>query len=96
MNLKKNLKRILADQDLTAAQLSRKTGVPKTTLSEWLAGGNPRDLTKVKHVADALGLTVDQLCFGDIAESSQPIERHLEEIRIGKYEVVLKPLKKGS
>lgn len=96
MRLQKNLKRILADHDLTAAQLSRKTGVPKATVGDWLAGGIPRDLRKVKLVADFLGLTVDQLCFGDGLANQEPIEQHLDEIRAGLFEVVLRRPKRGG
>ena len=69
-------------------------GVPQTTLADWLAGGNPRDLRKVKLVADALSLTVDQLCFGDGHISKEPIEQHLEEIKAGVFEVILRRPKK--
>lgn len=90
MNLSKNLKRILSERDLTVAQLSRKARVPRTTISEWMTGGNPRDLRKVKFVADALNLTVDQLCFGDGTAGTESIENHLEEIKAGLFEVVLR------
>jgi transcriptional regulator with XRE-family HTH domain len=65
MNLKTNLRRILIQKNMTAAQLCRNTGVPKTTLSEWMSGSSPRDIKKLKRVADSLGLTIDELCFGD-------------------------------
>lgn len=94
MNLKKNLRRILSEQDMTAAQLSRKTGVPKTTLAEWLAGGNPRDLNKVKLVADSFGVSVDELCFGTGASVEHPIEQHLDEIKAGLFEVILRKPKR--
>ncbi len=94
MNLKQNLKRILLDLDMTAAQLSRKAGAPKTTLAEWLSGSNPRDLSKVKQVADFLGLTVDSLCFGDGGVTEQPFEKHLDEIQAGVYEVILRKVTK--
>lgn len=77
------------------AQLARKAGVPKTTLAEWMISGNPRDLNKVKLVADALGLTVDQLCFGDGLAGTQPLEQHLDEIRAGLFEVVLRRPKRS-
>lgn len=65
MNLKRNLREYLERLDITAAQLSRKSGVSKQVLSQWLGGGEPRKLSQVKKVADALGTTVDDLCFGD-------------------------------
>jgi len=64
MVLKEILKKLLKEKDLTAAQLSRRTGVPKNTLSDWLSGNSPRDITQVKTVAEALGVSLDYLCFG--------------------------------
>ncbi|WP_168196566.1 helix-turn-helix transcriptional regulator [Bdellovibrio sp. ZAP7] len=93
MKLKSNLKHILADRDMTAAQLSRKTGVPKTTLSEWLSGGNPRDIKKVKIVADELGITVDELCFGPF-ERKSPLKEMEDEIFAGNFDVILRKAKK--
>ena len=75
---------------MTLAQLSRLSGVPKTSLSDWVAGGNPRDLNKVKMVADVFKITVDQLCFGDGVNVSEPIEKHLDEIHAGIFEVILR------
>jgi len=96
MQLKKNLRKILNDRDMTAAQLSRSSGVPKTTLGEWLNGGIPRDLRKVKQVADILDMTVDQLCFGPMAKTENSIEEHLDEINAGIFEVVLRRPKRGT
>jgi hypothetical protein len=45
--------------------LSRISGVPKQSLSDWLAGSSPRDIRTVKRVADALDVSLDHLVFGD-------------------------------
>ena len=39
-------------------------GSTETTIGEWPAGGRPRDLTKLKLGADALGISLESLCFG--------------------------------
>lgn len=64
MTLKKQLKHYLERYDMTAAQLARKANVPKQSLSGWIAGSKPRDVTQVKKVADALGVSLDNLLFG--------------------------------
>ena len=64
MNLKQQLKLYLKEQGISASELSRKTGISKQSISDWLAGVHPRDLGKVKKVADQLGVTVDHLIFG--------------------------------
>jgi transcriptional regulator with XRE-family HTH domain len=90
MNLKKNLGRLLAEKNMKAAKLSRLSGVPQTTLADWLAGGNPRDLRKVKLVAEVFGISVDELCFGEGRSGENPIEKHLDEIMAGTFEVILR------
>ena len=95
MNLKTNLKRILREKDMTVAQLGRLTGVPKTTLAEWLGGGNPRDLNKVKNVANKLDLTVDELCFENGKSSKNNTLKDFEdEIFAGNFDVILRKAKK--
>jgi len=64
MNLKKQLADLLEHRGMTAAALSRKAGVPKQALSRWLGGQAPKDVSQVKMVADALGVTLDHLLFG--------------------------------
>ena len=64
LTLKKQLRLLLDKRELNAAQLARKAGVPKQSLSGWLAGSNPRDIRQIKKVADALGVSVDNLMFG--------------------------------
>ena len=65
MNLKKQLKLYLDRSDMTASQLARKAGVPKQSISGWLAGNNPRDIRQVKKVADVFGISIDQLIFAN-------------------------------
>lgn len=64
MNLKKQLRLYLELNHMTAAQLARKAGVPKQSLSGWIGGSNPRDIKQVKKVADSLGVSLDNLMFG--------------------------------
>jgi transcriptional regulator with XRE-family HTH domain len=64
MNLKRQLQHYLDLKDITAAELSRKSGVSRQVLSLWLGGVEPKKLSQVKKVADALGTTVDHLVFG--------------------------------
>lgn len=65
MNLKAQLKTMLRDRGMTAADLSRSTGIPKQSISDWLAGAMPRDLARLKKVADIFSVTIDELIFGD-------------------------------
>lgn len=51
-------------KDLSAAALSRKSGVSKQVLSLWLSGTKPRNIYHLKSVAAALDTTIDNLVFG--------------------------------
>ena len=75
MKLKTQLRTLLKLKGINAAELSRQSGVPKQSISDWLGGTMPRNIAHVKKVADALNVTVDELCFGgkntDLVPSSQ-------------------------
>lgn len=93
MELEKKLKVLLAEHDITIAQLSRATKVPRQTIDNWLAGQEPRSLTQVKLVANFFELSLDELCFGE--SPKQPsIQEFNEEINAGVFEVVLRRVKK--
>lgn len=95
MNFKNNLKLILHERDMTAAQLSRLTKIPKTTIADWLSGGSPRDINKLKTLSEALGLTIDELCFGEgKKKKSVTLEDYKEEIFAGNFDVILRKVKK--
>lgn len=100
MTLKKQLQLYLEKSDLTAAQLSRKSGVSQQVLSTWLRGGEPRKMEQVKKVADALGTTVDHLCFGEGAQSkegSMDLDTVFgDEWISGLFEVKLRRIKRGK
>lgn len=64
MNLMNQLKAYLDHFDLTAAQLSRKSGVSQQVLSQWMRGAEPKKVSQLKSVSEALGCSVDHLCFG--------------------------------
>jgi len=77
MNLKSQLKLYLDQREMSATQLSKKSGISKQVLSLWMSGGSPRNIEHVKKVAEALGTSVDHLCFGDGIETKQ---KHFNEI----------------
>ncbi len=97
MNLKNQLKLFIERNYLTMTTLSQKSGVPKSTISDWLNGSAPRDLRKLKKVADALNTTVDHLCWGKgLIVEDEKITKFEDEINAGIFEVVLRRPKKGS
>lgn len=89
MELKRILKALLQDKDLSIAQLARATGVARQTIDNWIAGQEPRSLTQVKKVADYFGVPVDYLCFGQTTKE-KTIREYEDEINAGVFEVVLR------
>jgi len=48
----------------TLSELSRKSGVPKTTIHHWTCGKVP-GLTQLAKVSKTLGIPFHELCFGE-------------------------------
>lgn len=96
MKLKKQLQLYLEYYDLTAAQLSRKSGVSQQVLSQWLRGADPRKISQVKSVSEALGCSVDHLCFGEGLERERSPEPLIgaEDWLSGLFEVKIRRIKK--
>jgi len=69
MHLKSQLRLYLKVKGLNASQLSKMAGVPRQSLSDWLSGTTPRNIGHVKKVAMVLGVTVDNLLFGEGQDS---------------------------
>jgi transcriptional regulator with XRE-family HTH domain len=74
MKFAKQLKLYLDKRRMTAAHLSRLTGIARQVLCDWMAGAKPRDIAQVKKIADVFGTSVDHLCFGEgVAEGEVEI-----------------------
>lgn len=95
LNLRQQLKLELERRGWTATRLARTAGIPKQSLSGWMAGNRPRNLDQLKKVADVLELDLEELLFGpaglDVptgpqvvrAERPQALEL-LQGLRIGQ------------
>jgi len=65
MNLKGQLVIYMEIREITLSELSRKSGVPKTTIHSWLVGKPPKNMIQVKEVARVLDVSLDHLAFGN-------------------------------
>ncbi|MCB9072503.1 MAG: helix-turn-helix transcriptional regulator [Bdellovibrionaceae bacterium] len=74
MTLKTQLKALLKQNDLSAAQLARKSGLPRQTISDWLSGSMPRNINQVKKIADAFNVSLDYLCYGEKSQKNNDSE----------------------
>jgi transcriptional regulator with XRE-family HTH domain len=69
LNSRGRLIQYLRASNLTAAELARRSGVSKQTISDWLSGVQPRSIPQLKKVADVFNVKLDDLLF-----ESTPIE----------------------
>ncbi|MFI2856958.1 helix-turn-helix transcriptional regulator [Paenibacillus sp. JSM ZJ436] len=58
-----NLKRYRENLGLTKEELARRLGVTGATVGHWESGKYDPRLSKLKHIADALGITTYELLF---------------------------------
>lgn len=93
MKIKTVLKRLLFENDMTVAELSRQTGVPRQTVDNWLSGQDPRSFNQVKSVARHFGVSLDELCFDEKGDSPT-LNDFDNEIYAGEFEVILRRIKK--
>jgi len=99
MNLKFQLRHYLDLRGMTAAELARKSGVSKQVISLWQGGAEPKKLAQVKKVAEALGTSVDHLCFGSGTDKEAQKATELDALLgdgwiSGVFEVRLRRIKK--
>jgi transcriptional regulator with XRE-family HTH domain len=69
MNFINNLKSYLDQNEITLNQFAKKIKVPVSTVHGWLNGAEPKSIHDFKKVALLLGITVDELCFGEAHEN---------------------------
>lgn len=90
-------------KSITAAELSRRSGVSKQTISSWMSGERPRDVRKVKAVADVFNTTIDNLLYGNGNNSplkqtqknvAPPSLGQQEETLNGVFQVEIKMVRK--
>lgn len=65
IKIKENLKRHLFVRNMKPIELAKKSGVSKQTICDWQSGQVPKGIITLKKVADTLGITLDELIFGE-------------------------------
>ena len=95
MILASQLKKLMAKNGQTVAQLSRATGVSSKMLYSWLESSHPSDLNAVKTVADYYEVSLDFLLF-NVSKSEKRIslEDIRDEISLGVLELVVRKPRK--
>ncbi len=94
MNLKNQLRLYIDHKGISMAWISKKSGVALSTLHGWASGVEPKDIKKLRRVAEVLETNIDWLCFGKGIQNVKPNIKDFEaELSIGTYEVVLRKAK---
>lgn len=92
LKIGKVLKDIMTEERHTLLSLSKATGVPKSTISEWLNNRTPNPVQAVK-VASHLGISLHYLLFGH-EDSEEIVTKFLkEEVFSGTFEISIKKVK---
>lgn len=97
MKLPAQLRLYLKNSGLSVTDLARKTGISRSSLYDWQSGVvMPKDIRKIKKLADTFGITIDHLLYGNglhSQDNGSKVEFE-EAIKAGTYEVIL--LKKAK
>lgn len=95
LKIGKILKNIMNNERHTLASISRATGVPKSTISEWLNNRAPNPTQAVK-VAGHLGISLHFLLFGK-DDDQEPIQKILkEDFFKGTFEISIKRVREEN
>lgn len=90
IKLAENLKKLMASKNMTVTSASRRIGMNKSTLHNYCNGVVPRNLLKIKELADLLEVPLDELILGP---GSEPQPMTLEEGVEGRFEITIKRVK---
>lgn len=89
LKIKTVLKRLMNEQGETLVSLAKVSGVPKSTISEWLGNRSPNPVQAVK-VANYLGVSLHYLLFGE-DDAQDPIQKIMkEDFFKGTFEISIK------
>ncbi|MCT4641297.1 MAG: helix-turn-helix domain-containing protein [Bacteriovoracaceae bacterium] len=58
------LKELLNEQGLSLKDVEIKANIPHSTLYAWYENRQPKDIKKVKRLAELLDISIDELLFG--------------------------------
>lgn len=87
------LRAFLKKKRVSLSLVSRETGISYSTLHTWLENRNPRDIVKVKKLADYFGVSLDELLFGDVdmaISRANAVELPDASLFLGTFEVTVR------
>lgn len=86
------LQEAIEQSRLTLREISNRTGVSVSTLTDWQSGRLPSDPIKLRRVAHFFGLSLHEIFFGtkDPLEARVPKEWIIDELEKGSFEIILR------
>lgn len=69
----KKFEELLKQNGVTAYRVSKETGIPASTFTDWKTGKSKPKVDKLKRVADYFGVSIEYL-IADESEQSKTIE----------------------
>jgi len=94
MEFKDRLALLIEERDLNLSQLSKATGIAKTSLHNYLVGTEP-SMSKLQKLSEFFGCSIDYLVTGKTVSNSMD-EFIRDEVFKGVFEVTIKKLHKGN
>jgi transcriptional regulator with XRE-family HTH domain len=90
----KKLKELLKKNNLSMTELSKRVGVPKTNIQQWLTGSVP-NIVQLNKVAEYFNMTVDEIYFD---EKPKSVETFVSELKIheGIYKIAITKLNESE
>lgn len=88
IKLQKNLKKLMKAQKIGLKDLSSELDLSVSTVHGWLNGVTPKSLIEIKKVAIYLGVTFDELCFGEDVQINKIETDILISIGDSSYKVI--------
>ncbi|MGZ3785118.1 MAG: helix-turn-helix domain-containing protein [Bdellovibrio sp.] len=86
------LKKLMKEERHTLTSISKATGVPKSTISEWMNNRAPNPIHAAK-VAKHLGVSLHYLLFSE-EDAEEPLHKLLkEDVFNGVFEINIKRVK---
>ena len=92
--LAKQLKILLKRDSITVINLAKATGLNTKTLYNYLDGRSPRNLDHIRILCAHFKVSSDELLFGIKSTVEKEFKDYEEEINAGKFEVILRRLRK--
>lgn len=88
LSISKNLKKIMKERDLTLAQLSKLSGVPKSTIHN-IISGHDASVKTIEKLRKALNVSVAKLLYDEKeAETLNPSSP--EDVLSGLFEIIIR------